>query len=309
MTEINVDDAWNTFWERQNRGGSVDRKGSGCLPEGWQGIAERQRSVWISFARTLPKGARVLDLATGDGVVLTYLLEHRRDLKLVGIDRATTLPDAPRGTKLRGGVDMAQLPFPDNHFAAITSQFGFEYGDIGTIASEIARVLQPGGKLGLITHRLDGPIVAHNRKRREQIAWAIEENDLIGLAQSSLALRKSGIAAIPQEIIEAPEKGAAAHGAGSAAWEIAEAIRRTLHFGRNDDPRNVGAILDDIGAQASNELGRIASLENAAATASDTASFSDALKSAGLRETGHAMVTDGRTPSPFADYRTFTLTY
>ncbi len=307
MTETNVHDAWNTFWERQNRGGSGDRKGSGCLPEGWQSIAERQRQVWNSFARSLPKGARVLDLATGDGVVLTHLQENRRDLKLVGIDRATALPKAPPGTKLRGGVDMEKLPFPDDHFAGVTSQFGFEYGDIAAIAAEIARVLNPTGKVGLVTHRIDGPIVAHNRKRRMQIAWAIEENDLITIARNSLTLRKSGIAAIPQAIIEAPEKGAAAHGAGSAAWEISEAIRRTLHFGRNDDAQRVSSILDDILAQASNELGRISSLEKAAATASDTESFNEAMEKAGLHETGHAMVTDGRSPKPFADYRTFTL--
>jgi len=312
MTDTNVHDAWNTFWERQNRGGAKggakgNAKGSGCLPEGWQGIAERQRNVWHSFARTLPKNARVIDLATGDGAVLSNLLEVRKDLKLTGIDRATTLPDAPRGTKLKGGISMEDLPFADNHFAAATSQFGFEYGDIGKIAVELARVLRPGGRVGLLTHRLDGPIVAHNRKRREQIGWAIEEQELPMIARNSLALRKSGIATIPQAIMQAPEKGAAAHGPRSAAWEIAEAIRRTLHLGRNDSAENVSAILDDIEAQAKNELGRIASLEQAAATASDIERFQAVMTQAGFTGNGSAMVTDGRYPKPFADYRTYTL--
>lgn len=127
------------------------------------------------------------------------------------------------------------------------------------------------------------------------------------IARNSLALRKSGIATIPQAIMEAPEKGAAAHGPRSAAWEIAEAIRRTLHLGRNDSAENVSAILDDIEAQAKNELGRIASLEQAAATASDIERFQAVMTQAGFTGNGSAMVTDGRYPKPFADYRTYTL--
>ncbi|WP_340587941.1 class I SAM-dependent methyltransferase [Erythrobacter alti] len=306
MTEANVHDAWNVFWERQSRRSGADAK-RGSQPEAWQGIAERQRRVWLGLARTLPKGANVLDLATGDGMVLSCLQEKRRDLKLTGIDRATALPNAPRGIKLRGGVNMADLPFPDDHFAAVTSQFGFEYGDIAAVASEVTRVLKPDGKFALLTHRIDGPIVAHNRKRRAQIAWALEENDLVTVAKNSLSLRKAGIAAIPQAIIEAPEMGAKAHGPNSAAWEIAEAIRQTLHFGRNDDPQQVAALLDEILAQARNELGRIASLEVAAATASDSESMLEAMEKAGLREAEQAMVTDGRSPSPFADYWVFIL--
>jgi len=305
MTDTNVHDAWNTFWERQD---GSNAKNGGCMPAGWQGIADRQRQVWQSFAKPLPKNAKVLDLATGDGAVLSNLISARRDLKLTGIDRATILPNAPRGITLKGGVSMESLPFPDGAFAAVTSQFGFEYGDIGAIAVETARVLRKDGRVGLLTHRLDGPIVAHNRNRRDQIRWAIEEHDLPSIARGSLALRKSGIAAIPQAVIDAPEKGAAAHGPGSAAWEIAEAIRHSLHLGRNEAAENVAAVLDDIEAQAKNELGRIASLELAAATASDIESFDAAMSDAGFAQTGNAMVTDGHYPKPFADYRTYTLT-
>ncbi|MEL1250500.1 class I SAM-dependent methyltransferase [Aurantiacibacter gilvus] len=303
MSGSHPNEAWNTFWERT--GG---RSGGGCLPSGWQGIADMQRRVWQSFSRALPGGASLLDLATGDGVVLAQILEKRRDLTLIGVDRATTLPAPPKGITLKGGVGMEQLPFPDSHFAAVTSQFGFEYGDIEQIAPEIARVLQPGGKLGLITHRLKGPIVAHNRKRREQISWAIDEQKLPEIARNSLALREAGIRDVPQALAEAPAKGVAAHGEGSAAWEIAEAIRQTLEMGRNDAPERVAGIIADIEAQAANELGRIASLENAAATASDADRVIDVLEAAGLKFREEAMLTDGRSADPFADYRTYTLT-
>ena len=307
MTEIDVHDAWNTFWQR-NQARAGNGRG-GCLPKGWQSIAEVQARVWRSFSRSLTKGARVLDLATGDGAVLVQLLKDRRDLKLVGVDRATALPKPPKGISLKGGIAMEDLPFSRDRFHAVTSQFGLEYGNIPPTAEEIARVLKPGGKLGLITHRPKSPIVTHNRKRREQIKWAIEELELPKLARKSIRLRDAGIAVVPPAIEEAPAEGIAAHGEGSAAWEIAEAIRQTLHLGRNDEPQRVAEVISDIEAQAENELGRIASLEKAAKVASDDDRMIGTLEKAGLELREEAMLTDGRSPAPIADYRTYTLTH
>ena len=304
MSETDAHDAWNTFWEREKRA-AKPAGGGGCLPQGWAGIHNIQSRIWKDLANALPKNARVLDLATGDGMVLSQMLSARRDLKAIGIDRATALPKAPRGIELRGGVDMAKLPFPDGRFAAVTSQFGFEYGDIAKIAPEIARVLHSAGRVALMTHRADGPIVAHNRKRREQIAWAIEEQDLPQKAKNSLALRRAGLAMLPKDVIEAPEKGAALHGQASAAWEIAEAIRRTLHLGRQDAPAQVAAVLDNIAMQAENELGRIASLELAAETASDRDAVLGVMTDAGLQLVQERELVDGRYSSPFADFRVF----
>lgn len=310
MIDTSVHDAWNTFWERQGRNPASSKRqgrnqGSGCLPASWQGIDNIRGLVWKRFAETLPQKTKLLDLATGDGIVMAQLMAARRDIKPVGIDRATTLPPAPRGAKMRGGVAMENLPFGDSQFAAVTSQFGFEYGDIARISAEIARVVQPGGRAALMTHRIDGPIVAHNRKRREQIRWAIEEQDLPKIAKNSLALRSAGIAAIPKQIIEAPEKGAALHGPTSAAWEIAEAIRRTLHLGRQDAPAQVAAILDEIASQAENEVGRITSLELAATTASDRETVVNTLADAGLELEREEALRDRIAPMPFADFRVY----
>ena len=303
MTETNVHDAWSAFWERQGRTGG--KRSGGCLPETQQSIDRMRAEVWKDFARSLPRNARVLDLATGDGLVMAHMLAARRDLKMTGIDRAAKLPPGPKGAKLKGGVSMEALPFPDTQFAAITSQFGFEYGDTAKVAVEAARVLRSDGRMALMTHRIDGPIVAHNRKRREQIAWAIDDQELLKQAKNSLGLRSAGIAAVPKPILEAPEKGAALHGQNSAAWEIAEAVRRTLHMGHRESPARVAQVIDEIGAQAQNELGRIASLELAAETASDTDTFLSALSGAGLECVEHRELTDGLSPQPYADFRIF----
>lgn len=293
--------AWDAFWDGNHASGSAR---GGCLPEAWQGIDKAQTAVWSEFAKKLPRGARVLDLGTGDGRVMAKLLHARRDLKPVGIDQASELPPPPKGAKVRTGIRMRELPFPDESFAAVTSQFGFEYGDVEAAAAEVQRVLRKGGRVGMITHRKDSPIVAHNCNRRKQIAWAIEKQDLPGKARRSLQLRQMGIATIPPEIQQAPAKGAAQFGQSSAAWEIAEAIRRTLLAGGAEPPARTAAVIKEIEAQAENELGRIASLEMAAETAGTGDAIAEVLTSQGLELVAAQPLQDKPGDAPFAAFLT-----
>lgn len=165
--------SWNDFWALSKT------SGQGCLPAaGYEQIDAAQKARWIDLAKQLPKNARVLDLATGNGLVMRWMLGERRDLKMTGVDLASVLPPPPKGTKVRAGVPMEELPFPDARFHTVVSQFGFEYGETAKIAEEAARVLRNGGTLAILTHRQDGPILAHNLKRREQIRWVIDEKKL-----------------------------------------------------------------------------------------------------------------------------------
>lgn len=291
--------AWDAFWDKGNHasGGT-----SGCLPEAWQGIDRAQTAVWSRLADELPRKARVLDLGTGDGRVMDRLLARRGDLKPVGIDQASSLPTPPRGAKMRTGILMHELPFPTDTFAAVTSQFGFEYGEVEAAAAEVARVLMPGGTVAMITHRIDGPIVAHNMARQEQIRWVIEERKLPDVARRSLQLRQAGLATMPPEIATAPEEGARRFGPLSAAWEIAEALRRTLHFGRQDPPAHTAAVIDQIVAQAKNEMGRIASLQMAAQAAGTGEKIVAVLEGAGLVPQTSEGLHDGNASQPFATF-------
>ena len=303
------DTAWDTFWAQEQKQARQTgaATGGGCMPDAWRSIAAVQEAAWTRFAKPLPKGARLLDIASGDGRVLAMVAGSRGDLDLTGVDGAPNLPPPPRGAVLRGGVPMEKLPFADRSFDVVTSQFGFEYGDHRAIAAQIARVLRPDGVLGLITHRLDGPIVAHNRKRRAAIAWAIEEQDLPAIARRSLTMRGVGIRVVPPAIERAPVEGARAFGEGSAAWEIAEAIRRTLLAGRMDDPRRVDGILGEIERQAANELGRIRSLETAATSIADEDYLPDLLRGFGFDRIAQEALEDGVYPGAFADFGAYRL--
>ncbi|MXO89481.1 class I SAM-dependent methyltransferase [Pontixanthobacter aquaemixtae] len=293
------DKAWSDFWAQNTQSG----QDGGCLPAKYQGIDAAQRAVWHGFAKSLPRKAALLDIATGDGRVMRWILGKRPDLKPVGVDMAPELPAPPKGTKVRGGVRMEELPFPDDKFDAVTSQFGFEYGDLSAAATEIARVLRPEGSIGLITHRIDGPILAHNVARREQILWAIEEHDLVAVAKGNLKLRASGLQTVSSKIMQAPAAGAARFGQGSAAWEIAEAVRQTLALSTRDHPDNVSRLLDTIRDHALNEIGRINSLEAACKQTADAAGFAEAIDVGGLEQVSVDALIDNVSTKPFADFR------
>lgn len=288
-------DPWGDFWVS-----TEGAHGGGCLPTRWDGIDTAQRQAWQEFAKLLPKAAYVLDLATGDGRVMGWLLGVRRDLKLVGVDLAPRIPQPPKGSRSRAGISMEALPFGDASQDAITSQFGFEYGDTDGVLREIMRVLKPGGRVGLMTHRLDGPILEHNRPRREGLLWVVDEIGLIAKARASLALRAL-VPGVPSVIRAAPQEAARQFGAGSAGWELAEAILQTLAMGHNDHPQNVLGLLNTLEAKARNEIGRIDSLEGACRSIADQDALTRRFGEAELQIDSHRLVKEDGGGQPFAD--------
>lgn len=286
--------AWNMFWEQNARGGA-----SGCLPEGWRSIEEAQRGIWQEFARGIPQDGAVLDLATGDGRVLAWIGAERSDLVLKGVDLAPTLPPPPSHVTLQGGVAMENLPFPDLSQDAVTSQFGFEYGETERAAAEIARVLKPAGRVGLMMHRGDGPIVAHNRTRREQLEWALEDKAIVSRTREAIAGGSDLASAEPYASAIASE-GHERFGQSSPAWEIPEAIRRTLMMGARAGRQFVIDTLDAIEAQAGNEIGRIKALIRASAVADDRDRITDGFRAVGIVP-AETRTIESEPGKPFAD--------
>jgi len=268
--------AWGDFWAK-NSGGDAN----GCLPERWAAIEDAQREAWLDFIANLPNGAHILDLATGDGRVLRWMHEGRSGLILQGIDLAPELPTAPEGTTTRGGVAMEELPFEDDCFDAVVSQFGFEYGDVAKVAAEISRVLKPQGRVGLMVHRGDGPILEHNKARMDAIHWALEEKNVGGTVIRALNTPGAGVPVAAQVAAAFAKLGAANFGASSPAWEIPEAIRRACQMGPGGDMQPILDTIGAITAQAENEMGRISSLARACATADDRAGLVGAFEAHG----------------------------
>ena len=249
MTETPKAQAWNDYWRGQQRG---------CLPESSSTLDAALRAEWHRLALALADKARVIDLATGNGVVLRWLHEVRPDLDLTGVDLADPLPPPPPGSVTTGGVAMEHLPFTDASFDVAVSQFGFEYGTIDEAAAEIARVLRPGGTANLVTHHADGPIVAHNRARSAGLAWVLDD--------AAMAAHAHALSAESRHAIEqGPRLATARFGAGSAGWQLAEAIARVVRDGGTPLDARAIEMLDRLERMARGEISRIAALEQASA--------------------------------------------
>ena len=119
----------------------------------------------------LPPNARdVLDLGAGTGKLTTRLVE--RGLDVVAVDPIAemlellthSLPDTPA---LLGTAE--QIPLPDNSVDAVLVAQAWHWFDPQRAVAEVARVLRPGGRLGLVWNTRD-----------ERMGWVKDLGDVIG---------------------------------------------------------------------------------------------------------------------------------
>jgi SAM-dependent methyltransferase len=143
-------------------------------------IKSRQQATWASGdfavigttlslvgeslceAADLRAGQAVLDVACGNGTAT--LSAARRYCKVTGLDYVPSLlaqaEERARAERLEIAFvegDAEELPFRDGQFDAAISTFGVMFTpDHGRAARELARVVRPGGKIGLASWTPDG---------------------------------------------------------------------------------------------------------------------------------------------------------
>jgi ubiquinone/menaquinone biosynthesis C-methylase UbiE len=143
-------------------------------------LKERQQRTWASGdygvvgatlqimgeqlceSAELRPGARVLDVATGNGG--TAIAAARRGCDVVGIDYVPELIDQARRRALAERYpitfdvgDAEDLPYDDASFDAVTSTLGVMFtADHRRTADELVRVCRPGGTIALANWTPDG---------------------------------------------------------------------------------------------------------------------------------------------------------
>jgi SAM-dependent methyltransferase len=285
--------AWADFWSGSNA------RPSTCLPTALAKIDASQTATWRTFALALPNRAHVLDLGTGDGVVLRKMQQARGDLRLTGVDSAPSLPPAPRGLTLRPAVAMEALPFGPARFDAVSSQFGYEYSDTSVSAGEVVRVLRPGGRLLFVVHRRDGPIVAHNLPRRDALRWALSESGYLAKATALVGARRVAPLPTPPTFRDAPEEAARLFPGQSAAGEFLQALYQTLELSRGAPAAETLDALAELESKARYEIARIDTLDRAACNSERLDRIIQELRSAGLAVEPQGVLTE-QSGRPFA---------
>jgi len=126
-----------------------------------------KRELWPVGERIVQRigigtGEHVLDVACGSGNVAIRAAQAGGDV--VGLDLTPELFDAARSLAAEAGVtvdwvegDAEDLPFDDESFDVVLSTFGVMFAPRHEVAArELARVLRPGGRIGLCNWTSEG---------------------------------------------------------------------------------------------------------------------------------------------------------
>ena len=187
---------------------------------------------WLCEHLEIGPATRVLDLAAGTGRLTRPLFERTR--QIVAVEPMPEMRDVLQATLpeievLDGTAE--QIPLADASVGAVVVAQAFHWFDPEPALAEIARVLEPGGRLGLVWHTPDtsdplqrafraivernrhgAPIhvagdaaryFEHERRFREIAALDLRESyELDADALAALARSTSHVAALPEDAQE-----------------------------------------------------------------------------------------------------------
>lgn len=181
--KLQTAEQWSRFWESGSLTTFIGR-----FEDNYDGDVQ---AFWFLELRKLPDGARIVDLATGNGALALlatqYGKSNDKDFQVSAVDYADIDPLA--FAKESQQEDMAAIEFIGNtriedtgleagSFDCAISQFGFEYGDPEASVREVSRLLAPSGaRFAAIMHHTDSDIMKQARDGLEQVA-ACETSNL-----------------------------------------------------------------------------------------------------------------------------------
>jgi ubiquinone/menaquinone biosynthesis C-methylase UbiE len=183
--------AWEEYWQRAHE--AAAHRGGG--PQ--EAVLERFWSSFFSEAFSRLRGARVLDVACGNGALTRLALEAARQSPgtfafVVAVDRSpAALHDLGKrfASVPRLLSDARRFPFPDGSFDIVASQFGLEYAGVEAV-EEAARVLAPRGALAAVLHLTGGSIYRECAVNLEAMR-AVRESGILPLTAEYFRAGKS----------------------------------------------------------------------------------------------------------------------
>lgn len=164
---------------------------------------------WRACFRDLEAGARVVDIATGNGAVALLALEAAEaagiEVEVSGIDLAKIDPlHQVQDSSLRARLQCIRfyprtpaeaLPFADGAMDLACSQFGLEYSDLAAAVGELARVCRSGARVALMLHHERSQLLRATADEIAQLDFVLDEVRLYVHARNLLrAMAERGTA-------------------------------------------------------------------------------------------------------------------
>ena len=183
---------WDRYWAYGNLHSFSqvhDGNYQGCVAAFWQ---ERFQD--------LSAGARIVDVATGNGAVAMLALDASDraggDFAIAGTDLADIDPvnrfddqalrEKARRIRFHARTPAEALPFDDGAVDLVCSQFGIEYSDLARSIPEVGRVLTAGGQAAFIMHHHQSAIVRSAFEESAQAGYVLDEVKLYLKARNLL---------------------------------------------------------------------------------------------------------------------------
>lgn len=175
--------AWDQHWKTGALSSLSFRNVTTEVPEA--------QNAWYYFLNNIPEGGKVLDICTGNGlvpaVISGFCHQSGRKFDVTGVDQADIDPaktvkehrELIEGFTFKGRVKAEELPFKDQSFDLVTSQYGIEYTDTAQSVPEAARVLKKGGYARFVMHAKDSVICQFNRTKVEQGEFFLNESGML----------------------------------------------------------------------------------------------------------------------------------
>jgi len=264
--------AWRDYWREQ--------RVAACMPDNPASAAAIE-AHWRTVFAALADGSRVLDLATGNGVLLLWAAQAaaaaerhfvRTGVDLADIDPAQFLAEqapALRDATFLGKTSVEALPFADGQFDCVVSQYGLEYADLARSLGEAARVLVPGGRLYCLLHSDASAVVVQGGARLAEIDLLLGRNGPFVAMAQYVESRQTGrkVQRAIRELtaaLKAAQAHAAAHPPATTIHQLCGAILEMANGWERFRPADMAHWLSENGRRLRGQRQRLHDLQNAA---------------------------------------------
>lgn len=309
---------WDRYWQ-------ADRIAS-CFDVIGCNYDEALLHDWRAFFVSLEKGARLLDLCTGNGAIALVAAEvaaaHNKSFHIEAVDSAAIDPRRYVSKKtnyfqtiqFHANTAVEALPFPDAAFEAVFSQYGVEYADLQSALAEAARVLAPGGCLRLVLHAAEGQVALESTSEIGDCRRLARKNGLFKAAEEAIRTtweigRKPSAPARPDRIraekavdrfkasIEAARERSK-HSINPFMFENATSVLADTFNKRGHFPlETLLGQVKIVRAEVLAHLGRLEALVAAAKSEADMSQLTESLSGLGFKNASFKAVNSGEEGS------------